>query len=470
MVAGFVGLYGDLFCRRHFDPFNAGGNQLPILLMRGSVGVDGVVCSCICLRRDVIAKLDILPVLKLDGKIALGQMVEPVSAGASGVIAGFSRQYVDLLAGFHRNGLPVQQVRSIGSVPAFLHQSDFYAVHQGFAGIPQAVLVGVQPYHAFQQAVHNVGSGVALHISAAEAVYQKLARLAVRHFEGNVHFQSAVRCQSAHSGHRHDHMGHVGKLHHSGIRIHRHLRPAICLCEIRGLIIPSRCIPLTGVGGIVQLETADKFLALDSQLRHDHLPGDLRTPAVLVVGQEVDVHHIHGIAGIVAVVDGKAHFFPDIHDFLVGSFGEAHGPVLADDDTLLGIVAVGGHKIPDLFIIAPDLGRIFKLLLVHNIGFLITGRTNGAGIVNRFKLGHFIRRDRDILQRKEERGGAIVIVLDLRKQLRSAGDGSGLSAAVGGVGATIEGRVQNVLQSRRQGVLNVDGGCRACPFGSGFAL
>ena len=470
MVAGFVGLYGDLFCRRHFDPFNAGGNQLPILLMRDSVRVDGVVCSCICLRRYVIAKLDILPVLKLDGKIALGQMVEPVSAGASGVIAGFSRQYVDLLAGFHRNGFPVQQVWLIGSVPAFLHQSDFYAVHQGFSGFPQAVLVGIQPYHAFQQAVDNIGSGVAFHIAAAEAVYQKLARLAVRHIEGNVHFQSAVRCQCSHGGHRHDYMGHIGQLHRSGIRIHRHLRPAICLCEIRGLIIRSRCIPLTGVGGIVQLEAIDQFLALNSQLRHDHLPGDLRTPAVLVVGEEVDVHHIHGVAGIVAVVDGKAHFFPDIHDFLVGSFGEAHGPVLADDDTLLGIVAVGGDKIPDLFIIAPDLGRIFKLLLVHNIGFLITGRTNGAGIVNRFKLGHFIRRDRDILQRKEERGGAIVIVLDLRKQLRSAGDGSGLSAAVGGVLTAVVGRVQNVLQSYRQSVLDVDGGCRACALGGGFAL
>ena len=265
-------------------------------------------------------------------------------------------------------------------------------------------------------------------------------------------------------------MGLVGKLHRSGIRVYLHLRPAICLCEIRGLIIRSRCIPLTGVGGIVQLEAIDQFLALNSQLRHDHLPGDLRTPAVLVVGQEVDVHHIHGVAGIVAVVNGKAHFFPDIHDFLVGSFGEAHGPVLADGDTLLGIVAVGGDKIPDLFIIAPDLGRIFKLLLVHHVGFLIAGRTNQARVINRLKIGHFIRRDRDILQRKEERGGAIVIVLDLRKQLRSAGDGSSLSAAVGGVLTAVEGRVQNVLQSYRQSVLDVDGcGC-AGSFGGGFAL
>ena len=128
MVAGFVGLYGDLFCRRHFDPFNAGGNQLPILLMRDSVRVDGVVCSCICLRRYVIAKLDILPVLKLDGKIALGQMMEPVSTGTSGVIADFSRQHIDLLAGFHGNGLPIQQVGLIGSSLVFLHQGDFYAV------------------------------------------------------------------------------------------------------------------------------------------------------------------------------------------------------------------------------------------------------------------------------------------------------------------------------------------------------
>ena len=56
-------------------------------------------------------------------------MVEPVSAGASGVIAGFSRQYVDLLAGFHRNGFPIQQVWLIGSIPAFLQQGDFYAIH-----------------------------------------------------------------------------------------------------------------------------------------------------------------------------------------------------------------------------------------------------------------------------------------------------------------------------------------------------
>ena len=72
MVAGFVGLYGDLFCRRHFDPFNAGGNQLPILFLRGSVGVDGVVCSHIFLRCRVIAELHRFTALKLNGKIALG--------------------------------------------------------------------------------------------------------------------------------------------------------------------------------------------------------------------------------------------------------------------------------------------------------------------------------------------------------------------------------------------------------------
>ena len=129
MVAGLVSLYGDLFCRRHFDPFNAGGNQLSTLHVGGSVGVDGVVCSHIFLRCRVIAELHRFTALKLNGKIAPGQMVEPVSAGASGVIAGFSRQYVDLLAGFHRNGFPIQQVRSIGSVPAFLQQGDFYAIH-----------------------------------------------------------------------------------------------------------------------------------------------------------------------------------------------------------------------------------------------------------------------------------------------------------------------------------------------------
>ena len=153
-------------------------------------------------------------------------------------------------------------------------------------------------------------------------------------------------------------MGLVGKLHRSGIRIYLHLSPAIFRCEIRGLIIRSRRIPLRRIGGIVQLETADKFLALDSQLRYHHLPGDLRPSAVLVMGQEVNVHHIHGIAGIVAVVDGKAHFIPQIHDFLIRGFGEAHAPVLTDQDTLFSIVAVGGHKIPNLFIITPNLDRV----------------------------------------------------------------------------------------------------------------
>ena len=153
-------------------------------------------------------------------------------------------------------------------------------------------------------------------------------------------------------------MGHVGQLHRSGIGIHLHFNPAIFRSDIRGLIIRGCCIPLLLIGGIVQLEVADKFLALDSKLRYHHLSGDLRTPAVLVVGQEVNVHHIHGIAGIVAVVDGKAHFFPDIHDLLVGGFGEAHATVLADQDALLGIVAVGSHKIPDLFIVTPNLDRV----------------------------------------------------------------------------------------------------------------
>ena len=356
MVAGFVGLYGNLFGLRHLDPLNAGGNQLSILHVGGSVRVDGVVGSHIGLCCRIIAELNCLPVLKLDGEIALRQVQEAVCALR--IVADSPRQHVNLLAGFHRNGLPIQQVRSIGSILAFLHQSDFYAVHQGFPGFPQAVLVGIQPYHAFQQAVDNVGSGVALHIAAAEAVYQKLAWLAVRHFEGNVHFQSAVRGQFAHGGHRHDHMGHVGKLHRSGIRVYLHLRPAICLCEIRGLIIPSRRIPLTGVGGIVQLEAIDQLLALNSQLRHDHLPGDVGASAVLIVGEKVNIHHIHGIAGIVAVVDGKAHFLPSLHDLLVGGLGEARGPVLADDDALLGIVAVGSHKIPDLFIVTPNLDRV----------------------------------------------------------------------------------------------------------------
>ena len=72
MVAGLVGLYGDFFGFRHLDPFNAGGNQLSILLLRGSVGVDGVVCSHIFLRCRVIAELHRFTALKLNGKIALG--------------------------------------------------------------------------------------------------------------------------------------------------------------------------------------------------------------------------------------------------------------------------------------------------------------------------------------------------------------------------------------------------------------
>ena len=151
-------------------------------------------------------------------------------------------------------------------------------------------------------------------------------------------------------------MGHVGKLHRSGIRIYLHLHPTICLCEIRGLIIPCRRVPLTGVGGIVQLKVTNE--TLNRQFRHDHLPGDVGASAVPIVGEEVDVHHLHGVAGIVAVVNGKAHFLPHLHDLLVGGFREAHAPVLADDDTLLGIVAVGGDKVPFLFTVAPDLDRV----------------------------------------------------------------------------------------------------------------